>query len=140
MSIDHDPSPSTIEQVRERNAKPVSELTVDERFLRAAREFAFTIEGHPVRITRYDNHGGLLADGQWVARVTLGPMNHWYATMVDGKWMFEGNHGTGFSTYQQAYTAARHAMDNMIAAGLWQNPNKALSARVSGAERGRVSA
>lgn len=137
---DRDPSARTIEQIREHNTKAVSELTVDERFLRAAREFHFTIEGHPVRITRYDNHGGLLPDGQWVARVTLGPMNHWYATMVEGEWMFEGNHGTGFGTYQEAYTAARHAMDNMIAAGLWHNPNKALSARVGGTERERVSA
>lgn len=122
---------TTLDQVKDRNTMPLSELTVDERYLRAVREFFFTIKGHPVHISRYDNHGSLLPDAQWVARIRLGTMNHWYAAFVDDKWMFEGGQGAGFDTYQEAYTAAKHGMDNMITAGLWSDPNTAGAVRKS---------
>lgn len=66
--------------------------------------YACTIHGSQVAITRYDNHGGLLPDGDWWACRN----REWYALWDAGSkaWRWEYKVGTRFPTPEQARDAA----------------------------------
>jgi phage terminase large subunit len=95
----------------------VPERTQDQIWLEHAREFAVVIDNEPFKITRYDNHGQLIAEGKWVAVRHYGGLNpHYVSYNADRKrWVLTYKMYHGFTTYQQAYTAAVRAVETMKA-------------------------
>ena len=65
-----------------------------------ACEYNFAINGHEIRVMRFDNHGNPIPDGKWVACWVRGGANPWYSN-VDGTWKYKC--GCRYDTADDAY-------------------------------------
>lgn len=81
-----------------------------------AREFELSLNGRNIRISRYNNHGRLIPDGRWVAVYANGfNWEHYAAWDKDTeRWVWKYKNYNGFSTPDDALSAARHAMASEI--------------------------
>jgi hypothetical protein len=67
-----------------------------------ATEYRFELDGIVYRITRYDNHGGLLPDNGWAAVCWRGAMNPYYLVVIEGEWQWAYKFGTVFHSPERA--------------------------------------